>query len=80
MKKKILLFFMFLCIGLFAETTGYKLLTIDTNKYYKTDSSEAKIYENLVNKLDKVCVENEIQIGDMTVKAREIVEKKQVKL
>lgn len=59
-----------------AQSLAYKLATIQDGGYVSEDDLIVKRFDNLLDQLSDKYVENRQQIGDMTVKAKQILEGK----
>lgn len=58
-----------------SQSLGCKMATVDTKKYYTETDPLVKRYNNMFNQLDVKYLENKDQIADMTVTAKNELEK-----
>lgn len=58
-----------------AQSTAYKLATIEKGGYVSKNDLLVKRFQNLLDQLSNTYVENESRIADMTVNAKNILEK-----
>ena len=69
-------FLFFLSTALTAQTSmAHTLAMLDQGGYISPDHDIVKVYERVLNQLDKKFTENKQQIGDMTVYVTDALEK-----
>jgi hypothetical protein len=62
-----------------AQSIAYKLATLEKDGYVSENDLMVKRFDNLLGQLDNKYVENEQQLGDMTYKAKQLLEERGIK-
>lgn len=71
----VVLISIFYATNLSAQSLGCKMATVDTEKSYSETDPLVKRYNNMFNQLDSKYIETKQQIADMTVVAKNELEK-----